>query len=67
MSVELHAAAAVLPMYLLDRRLGGPQSRSERYGIEKNLLQLGFEPWPSSQPIAVPTELRWLVIIVKLI
>jgi hypothetical protein len=28
--------------------LGGPQSRSERYGKEKNLAMLGIEPGPSS-------------------
>jgi hypothetical protein len=26
-----------LPLYALDSRLDGPQSRSERYGVEKNL------------------------------
>jgi hypothetical protein len=26
------------PQYILDRRLGGPESRSGRYGEEKNLL-----------------------------
>jgi hypothetical protein len=31
--------------HLLDRRLGGPQSQSERYGEDKNLLPLsGIEP-----------------------
>jgi hypothetical protein len=34
----------------MGRRLGGPQSMSERYGIEKNLFPLpGIEPRPSNQ------------------
>jgi hypothetical protein len=34
---------------ILDRRLGGSQSRSGRYGVEKNLLSLPrIEPSPSS-------------------
>jgi hypothetical protein len=36
------------PRYRLDRRLGGPHSRSGSYGQEKNLLPLlGIEPWLS--------------------
>jgi hypothetical protein len=34
-----------IPWYLLDRRLGGPQSQSERGGEEKNSQSLpGLEP-----------------------
>jgi len=37
--------------YLLNKRLGGPESGSERFGDEKNLLLLpGFEP-RTVQPI----------------
>jgi hypothetical protein len=40
------------PRYPLDRRLGGPQSRSERGGEEKNPQPLpGIEP-PTIQPVA---------------
>jgi hypothetical protein len=50
------------PRYPLDRRLGGPQSRSGRCGEEKNLLPLpGIELRPPSPlPVATPTELSWL-------
>jgi hypothetical protein len=34
--------------YLLDRRLDGPQNRSELCGEERNLAQPGIEPGPSS-------------------
>jgi hypothetical protein len=34
------------PRYPLDRRLGGPQSQSGRYGEEKILTLLGLELWP---------------------
>jgi hypothetical protein len=49
MSGQLHAPAALSqgksPWYLLDRRLGGPQSRSGRGGEEKNSQPpLGIEP-----------------------
>jgi hypothetical protein len=45
--------------YPLDRKLGEPQSRSGRRGVQKNLLSLsGIEPQPSSQhPVAIPTVL----------
>jgi hypothetical protein len=37
------------PRYPLDRRLGGPQSRSGLCGEEWNFLPLpGIDPWPSS-------------------
>jgi len=42
------------PWYPLDRRLGGPQSRSGRGGEEKNSQPLpGLEP-PIIQPVAEP-------------
>jgi hypothetical protein len=49
-SGQLHAPAALppgkSPWYPLDRRLGGPQSRSGRGGEEKNfLLPPGTEPF----------------------
>jgi hypothetical protein len=48
-SGQLHAPAALphgkSPWYPLDRRLGGPQSRSGRGGEEKNSQPLpGIEP-----------------------
>jgi hypothetical protein len=43
------------PRYPLDRRLGGPQSRSERYGEEKNLFPLlGIEHRPSYSGSVLP-------------
>jgi hypothetical protein len=36
MSDQLHAPAAFYPRYPLDRRLGGPQSRSGHRGYRKN-------------------------------
>jgi hypothetical protein len=50
------------PRYPLDRRLGGPKSRSGRCGVEKDLLPLpGIEPRSfSTQPVATPTELSRL-------
>jgi hypothetical protein len=51
---QLHAPAALPPekylRYRLDRRLGGPQSRSERYGEEKDLALTGNRA-PAVQPI----------------
>jgi hypothetical protein len=48
-SGQLHAPAALLPRkdpwYPLDRRLGGPQSRSGRGGEEKN-----SKPPPEIEP-----------------
>jgi hypothetical protein len=48
-SGQLHAPAALpqrkSPWYPLDRRLGGPQNRSERGGEEKNSqLPPGIKP-----------------------
>jgi hypothetical protein len=50
-SAQIHASAALLPgkepLYLLDKRLGGPQGRFGRCGENKNLFLLpGIEPWP---------------------
>jgi hypothetical protein len=58
-SGQLHAPAGLLlgkeplvPIYPLDKRLGGPQSRFGRGGEEKNSqLLTGFEP-PVNQPLA---------------
>jgi hypothetical protein len=55
-SHQLHAPAALppgkSPLYPLDRRLGGPQSRSEHGGEAKNSQPLPrFEP-PIIQPVA---------------
>jgi hypothetical protein len=44
-SGQRNASAALYPRYSLDRRLGGPQSRSEHRGYTKNpLTLLGIEP-----------------------
>jgi hypothetical protein len=51
------------PFYLLDRRLGRPQSQSGCGGEEKNSHPLlGLEP-PIIQPVAqcYTTELYWLL------
>jgi hypothetical protein len=50
------------PLYPLTKRLGGLQSRSERCGIEKNLLLLsGIELRLSSPyPVAILTALSQL-------
>jgi hypothetical protein len=53
---QLHAPEALpqgkSPWYPMDRRLGGPQSRSGRVGEEKNSEPLlGLEP-PIIQPVA---------------
>jgi hypothetical protein len=53
------------PRYPWDRRLGGPQNRSGRCGVETNLLPLrGIELCPSrSYPFAISTEpSRFLVV-----
>jgi hypothetical protein len=46
-------------LYPLHRRLGGPQSRYELFGVDINLLSLpGIEPRSSSpHAISIPTEL----------
>jgi hypothetical protein len=66
-SGKLHALTAFLPCkkpwYPLDRRLGGPQSRSGLSGEEKNSQPLpGFLP-PIIQPVAqrYTTELTRLM------
>jgi hypothetical protein len=46
------------PWYPLDRRLGGPQSRSGRCGEEKNLLPLpGIEPQFLNRPVYSPVAI----------
>jgi hypothetical protein len=67
LSDQLHAPAALpqgkSPWYPLNRRLGGPQSRSGHAGEEKNShTLLGFEP-PIIQPVAhrYATELSRLL------
>jgi hypothetical protein len=58
---QLHAPVALsqekehAPRYTLDRKLGGPQSRSERRE-EKNLSPAGNRT-PAVQPVTIPTEL----------
>jgi hypothetical protein len=48
-------------LYPLDKRLGGPQSRSGHCGEEKNITLPGIEPGRSiSQQVAIPTELSRL-------
>jgi hypothetical protein len=51
-SGQLHTLAAVPrgkePLYPLDMRLAGPQSRPGHYGEEKILTLSGIEPRPSS-------------------
>jgi hypothetical protein len=42
MSGQIHTLAA-LPRYTLDRRLGGPQSRTGRCGEEKILYPKGTQ------------------------
>jgi hypothetical protein len=55
-SSQLHAPAALLtgkePLVSLDRRLGGPQRRSERGGEEKNSHFLPGLKSPIIQPVA---------------
>jgi hypothetical protein len=68
-SGQLHAPAALLPgkepLYPLDWRIGGPQSRSGSGGEEKNSQPApGIEPQnsgrPARSPGAIPTELSRL-------
>jgi hypothetical protein len=66
-SGQLHAPAALLqgrsPCYPLDRRLGGPQSRSRRSGEQKSFHPLsGLEP-PIIQPVPkrYTAEICWLL------
>jgi hypothetical protein len=65
-SGQLHAPAALpqrkSPSYSLDRRLGGPQSRSGHGGEEKNTQPLLELVLPIIQPIAqrYTIELSWL-------
>jgi hypothetical protein len=51
--------------YPLDRRLGGPQSRSGQGAEEKNSqlppgIELRSSDRPAHSPVAMPTELSWL-------
>jgi hypothetical protein len=61
-SCQLHAPAVSLSgkeppsQCPLDRKLDGPQSRSGRYGEEKNLASTGNRT-PSVQLLDIPTEL----------
>jgi hypothetical protein len=62
-SGQLHAPAALppgkSPWYPLDRRLGGPQSRSGRGGLEKNTqLPPGIEPQNPDRPARSPALYR---------
>jgi len=54
MSDQLHALTAITPVKKINKRLGGPQSRSKHFGEEKNILGLSaFEP-RIVQPVAQP-------------
>jgi hypothetical protein len=51
-SGQLLTLAVLPPLYPLDKRLGGPQYRSGRYGEEINLWPLpGIEPRPSEKRV----------------
>ena len=65
-SCQLQAPAALPPRGKelhcpLNRRLGGPQSRSGRFGEAKNLLPLsGIEPVTvPAEPLWLPTDFHW--------
>jgi hypothetical protein len=68
LSGQLHSSAAIpsgeeSPRYTLNRRLGGPQSRSGHIE-EKKFAVLEIKPWRSSPwPVAVPTQLSRLLCI----
>jgi hypothetical protein len=56
MSGQIHAPAVFYPekegRFLLNRSLGGADSKLGRFGVEKNLLAMpGFEP-PAVHPVA---------------
>jgi hypothetical protein len=63
-SFQLHDPAALPPgnnpRYQLDRRLGGPQSRSGRVGEEKNYQPLPELEPPIIQPVDQPLSLSYL-------
>jgi hypothetical protein len=63
-SSQLHAPDALLPGHPLDRRVGGPQSRSGRVGKEKNSHPLPGSEHPIIQPVAqrCTTDLSRLLI-----
>jgi hypothetical protein len=48
------------PWYILDRRLGRPQSRSGLYGKEKYLTP-AWNQNPDVQPVVIPTKLSRLL------
>jgi hypothetical protein len=54
-SGQLHASVTLAlvkaPLYLLDRKVGGQKSRSERCGVEKNLTSAENRT-PFVQPLA---------------
>jgi hypothetical protein len=56
------------PLYPLYRRLGGSQCPSGQREFEKNVLPLPeIEPRPSSpQPVAIPTELYQLLLLLQI-
>jgi hypothetical protein len=62
---QLHYLRGKNPLYLLDRRLGGPQNRSGRRGEKKRLVLTGTgTPHPrqsSHSPVAIPTALSRLL------
>jgi hypothetical protein len=67
-SGQLHASAALPPgkdpRYPLDRRLGGPQNRSERGGEEKNSQPPArIEPDNPDLPIRIPVLYRLILTI----
>jgi hypothetical protein len=70
---QLHAPAALSqgksPWYLLDRRLGGPQSQSGRGGKEKNSQPLPGLEYPIIQPVAqrYTTELSRLLTVIHVV
>jgi hypothetical protein len=61
--VQLHAFLTSAPWNPLDRRLGGPQSRSGRGGEDKNSQPLPGLELPIVQPVAqlYTTELSRLL------
>jgi hypothetical protein len=50
-----------IPLFPLDRRLGGPQNRPGRRGEEKHLVSTGTELRPPrvSTAVAIPTVLAY--------
>jgi hypothetical protein len=57
------------PFYPLDRRLGGPQSRSGRGGEEKNsqpppAIEPEYTDRPAHIPVSIPSELSRLLFVI---